>query len=94
MSPQTAELSQTIDTATAERIVWTFTSRGRRRDKIENRRKYTDMQRRSDTEERKRPSHPERSTIRYTQHGDTRDATSDRERWKVTERRERERLDV
>ena len=62
-------------------MVWTFPSRGGRRD-----RKYTDVQRHSHTEERKEPSHEERSTIRYTQHGDTRDATSDRERWKVTER--------
>lgn len=51
--------------------------------------KYTDMQSRSYTEERKEPSHWERSTIRYTQHEDTRDTTSDRERWRVTQEEER-----
>lgn len=38
-------------------------------------------------EERKEPSRSERSGIRYTQRGDARDTTSDRERWKVADRR-------
>lgn len=74
-----------IDTATAERNgLDIFLPRGEER---RHDRKHTDVQSRSHAEERKEPSHQERSTIRYTQRGDTRDATSDRERWKVTERR-------
>lgn len=70
-----------IDTAAAERIVRTFPPKGKRQDT-----KHTDVQSGSHSQERKEPSHQERSTIRYTQRRDTRDATSDRERWKVTER--------
>lgn len=50
------------------------------------------MQSRSYTEERKEPSHWERSTIKYTQHEDTGDTTSDRERWKVTQEEERNKV--
>lgn len=49
---------------------------------------------RSHAAERKEPSRRERSNIRYTQQRDTRDTTSDREGWKVTDgqgRDERER---
>lgn len=49
---------------------------------------------RSHAAERKEPSRWERSNIRYTQQRDTRDTTSDREGWKVTDgqgRDERER---
>lgn len=77
-------LRHKIDTATAERMVWTFASRGGKRQD----RKYPDVQSRSQTEERKEPSHCERSTIRYTQHRDTRDTTSDRVGWKATDMKE------
>lgn len=62
-------------------MIWTFFLGGG------GDRKHTDAQSCSHREERKEPSREERSTIRYTQHRDTRDTTSDRERWKVTDRR-------